>query len=440
MTDVTKAEREHFFRFTDEERAYLLEGLNAQENLLSPYATKHSDAIYEHDGAGRSAGRSDACGAGRSGDAHAGAARCDASRLSDDNLVRPSFVCDVDRVLNNAFYNRCMDKTQVFPFYQNDDLTRRSFHLQLVSRISRKIAAVLRLNGDLTEVIALAHDMGHTPFGHGGERMLNELYHAHTGRYFNHNVHGVRLLRHVATCNLSLQSYNGILCHCGEKAFERYVPNPCESFDVLDEMMEHCYTVANSSQDLRPSTLEGCVVRICDILAYLGKDRQDALKVDVLTPETYPARGELVGENNAQIIRNATANIIKNSMGKPYLAMDGEVFESILRIKDDNAKRIYNSPQAHEQLDVVIHPMMEQLYERFREDVKVGDESSYVFRHHIHSWVMQFNEGYVDRWSPDDIVVDYIASMTDDYFIDLFNFLYPEQAVPRSQLYHPYFS
>ena len=83
--------------------------------------------------------------------------------------------------------------------------------------------------------------------------------------------------------------------------------------------------------------------------------------------------------------------------------------------------------------------MMEQLYERFREDVKAGNEDSYIFRHHINSWVMQYNEGYVDRWSPDDIVVDYIASMTDDYFIDLFNHLYPDQAIPRSKLYHPYF-
>jgi dGTPase len=308
-----------------------------------------------------------------------------------------------------------------------------------VSRISRKVAQALRLNVALTEAIALAHDMGHTPFGHGGERMLDHLYRQHTGRCFNHNVHGVRLLRDVATCNLSLQTYNGILCHCGEKAFARYMPAPCETFEQLDAMMEHCYTVPGSSQDLRPSTLEGCVVRICDILAYLGKDRQDALKVNVLTTETYPTRGELVGENNAQIIQNATANIIKNSVGKPYLAMDPEVFESILRIKDDNARTIYHSPQAHEQLDAAIQPMMTQLYERFREDVKAGDESSFVFRHHINSWVMQFNRGYVDRWSPDDIVVDYIASMTDDYFIDLFNFLYPDQAIPRSELYHPYF-
>ena len=417
MTRETNHDR--YFAFTEDERAYLREGLEREEALLSPYATRHAQAIYERDGGRRDGGAPD--------------------ELSDVDLVRPAFVRDVDRVLNNAFYNRCMDKTQVFPFYQNDDLTRRSFHLQLVSRISRKIASALRLNLALTEAIALAHDMGHTPFGHGGERMLDALYRRHTGRCFNHHVHGVRLLRDVATCNLSLQTYNGILCHCGEKAFERYEPNPCDTFEQLDMMMEHCYTTPGASHDLRPSTLEGCVVRICDILAYLGKDRQDAMKLGVLTRETYPTHGELVGENNAQIIQNATANIIKNSIGKPYLAMDPEVFESILRIKDDNAANIYHSAAAHEQLDAAIQPMMEQLYERFREDVKTGDESSYIFRHHINSWVMQFNKGYVDRWSPDDIVVDYIASMTDDYFIDLFNFLYPDQAIRRSQLYHPYF-
>ena len=417
---TTQAEHDRFYRFTDDERAYLREGLQLEESSLSPYATRHADAVYEHDDGRRRDAEQDV--------------------ELDVDLVRPAFVRDVDRVLNNAFYNRCMDKTQVFPFYQNDDLTRRAFHLQLVSRIARKVSAALRLNIALTEAIALAHDMGHTPFGHGGERMLNDLYSEHTGRCFNHNVHGVRLLRDVATCNLSLQTYNGILCHCGEKAFARYEPHACESFEALDAMMEHCYVTPGASQNLRPSTLEGCVVRICDILAYLGKDRQDAMKIHVLDADSYPARGELAGENNAAIIQNVTANLIKNSIGKNYLAMDPEVFESMQRIKDQNVAIIYTSPQAHEQLDAAIQPMMEQLYERFRADVKAGNEDSYIFRHHINSWVMQFNEGYVDRWSADDIVVDYIASMTDDYFIDLFNFLYPEQAVPRSQLYHPYFS
>lgn len=405
------AARSDLFAFTPDERDYLRAGQRQREALLSPYAARDEEAVYERPV------RSDA----------------------DDALVRTAFRRDVDRVLNNAFYNRCMDKTQVFPFYKNDDLTRRSYHLQLVSSISRKLAQALRLNTALTEAIALSHDMGHTPFGHGGERFLSDIYHAHTGRYFNHNVHGARLLRKVATCNLSLQAYNGILCHCGEKAFERYEPAPCNSFAQLDEMMERCYTTPGASSSLRPSTLEGCAVRICDILAYLGKDRQDALKLHVLDADSYETRNEVAGSTNAQIIARVTANIIKNSIDKPYLAMDSEVFESLMRIKEDNSQRIYHSPQAHERLDEIVQPMMERLYDRFREDVISGNEDSFIWRHHIHSWVMQFNEGYVDDNAPDDIVVDYLASMTDEYFIDLFNFLYPEEAVADKDLYHPYF-
>jgi dGTPase len=406
-----QTERPDLFVFTADERAYLHDGQVQRDALLSPYATRDDQAIYEKP----------------------------IEPDEDDALVRTAFRRDVDRVLNNAFYNRCMDKTQVFPFYKNDDLTRRSYHLQLVSSISRKLAQALRLNTALTEAIALAHDMGHTPFGHGGERFLSDLYHAHTGRYFNHNVHGARLLRKVATCNLSLQTYNGILCHCGEKAFERYEPAACGTFAQLDAMMERCYTVLGASQELRPSTLESCVVRICDILAYLGKDRQDALKLHVLDNDTYAMTDEVAGATNAQIISRVTANIIKNSIGKPYLAMDPEVFESLMRIKDDNSRTIYQSPQAHETLDEYIQPMMARLYERFREDVIDGNEDSYIFRHHINSWVMQFNEGYLEHNTPDDIVVDYLASMTDEYFIDLYNFLYPEDAIPEETLYHPYF-
>lgn len=398
------------FAFTDDERAYLHDGLAADEAKLSPYATRHSQAIYEHP---------------------------DAVNV-DTDLVRPAFVRDVDRILNNAFYNRCVDKTQVFPFYRNDDLTRRSFHLQLVSQTARKIAGALRLNVALTEAIALGHDMGHTPFGHGGEYILNDLYREHAGRCFNHNVHSVRLLRTVAGRNLSLQTLNGMLCHCGEKAFLEYRPEPCESFEALDAMMQRCYTVPGASQDLRPSTLEGCVVRICDILAYMGKDRQDALSIGVLHDDSYPIQDSVLGSANWEFIQNASANIIKNSIERDCLAMDEEVFDAIISIKDQNATEIYQSPQAHETLDAHIRPMMAQLYERFLEDVKAGDESSYIYRHHINAWMMKDNTTYRDE-EPNAIVCDYIASMTDEYFIDLYNHLYPASAVPATELYVPYF-
>lgn len=405
------------FTFTEEERAYLREGQQVQESLLSRFATRDDDAIYE---------RPDAQG-------------------EDAALVRPAFVRDVDRILNNAFYNRCMDKTQVFPFYRNDDLTRRSYHLQLVSQNARKLGAALRLNTRLIEAIALGHDLGHTPFGHCGEHVLSALYHAHTadehgrgGRYFNHNVHSVRLLRKVAGRNLSLQTLNGILCHCGEKAFERYEPAPCESFDVLDAMMGRCYAVVGESQLLRPSTLEGCVVRISDILAYLGKDRQDALRLKVISQDEYEIEDSVLGHANRDFISNTTANIIKNSIEKPYLAMDSEVFAAIIDIKDLNTRTIYRSEQAHITFDHYIKDMMARIYERLLDDLRAGDESSFIFRHHLNAWMLKGNEAYLQE-DPNDIVVDYIASMTDEYLVDLFNYLYPEEAVSEQELYTPYF-
>ena len=397
------------FRFNEEECAYLEEGLVLADGALSPYATRDDQAIYEHPSAGD----------------------------SQDALIRPNFTRDVDRILNNAFYNRCMDKTQVFPFYRNDDLTRRSFHLQLVSQNARKLGRALRLNTALIEAISLGHDLGHTPFGHSGEYLLSDLYHARTGRFFNHNVHSVRLLRTVARRNLSLQTLNGILCHCGEKAFECYRPAACDSFAQLDGLMEECSAVAGKSQLLRPSTLEGCVVRICDILAYLGKDRQDALRLKVITEEEYEIES-ILGGANSDFIGNAMANIIKNSIGCDYLAMDSQVFQAIVSIKELNSKTIYHSPQAHETFDRYIKVMMARLYERLREDVLAGDEGSFIFRHHINAWMLKGDESYANQ-PVDDIVVDYIASMTDEYLVDLFNFLYPEEAVGEQELYVPYF-
>lgn len=141
------------------------------------------------------------------------------------NLWRPTFIRDCDKILHLPFYNRYSDKTQVFSFYNNDDLSRRGLHVQLVSRIARNIGRVLGLNLDLIEAIALGHDIGHTPFGHAGERFLNELYNANTGRFFNHNVHSARALDKMFVRNMTLQTLDGILCHNGEFEKQEYRPN-----------------------------------------------------------------------------------------------------------------------------------------------------------------------------------------------------------------------
>ena len=122
------------------------------------------------------------------------------------SVVRPSFVRDIEKIMNCPYYNRYTDKTQVFSLYKNDDISRRALHVQLVSRIARNIGRLLGLNTDLIEAIALGHDMGHTPFGHAGEAILSKLYNKRTGRYFNHNVHSVRVLDRIFHYNISLQT------------------------------------------------------------------------------------------------------------------------------------------------------------------------------------------------------------------------------------------
>ena len=112
----------------------------------------------------------------------------------DATLTRPAFARDIEKILNVPAYNRYADKTQVFSFVENDDISRRGLHVQLVSRVARGIGSLLGLNCELIEAIALGHDVGHTPFGHAGERYLSACYHRRTGRYFNHNVHSVRVL------------------------------------------------------------------------------------------------------------------------------------------------------------------------------------------------------------------------------------------------------
>lgn len=156
------------------------------------------------------------------------------------NLWRPAFVRDIEKILHLPYYNRYVDKTQVFSFYHNDDITRRALHVQLVSRIARNIGSVLGLNLDLIEAIALGHDIGHTPFGHAGERFLDELLKNETGRSFQHNVQSARVLDKLFARNISLQVLDGVLCHNGEFEMQEYRPNGRK---ILHNLMKRWKTV-----------------------------------------------------------------------------------------------------------------------------------------------------------------------------------------------------
>lgn len=345
------------------------------------------------------------------------------------SIWRTAFIRDIDKIMHCPFYNRYSDKTQVFSFYKNDDITRRGLHVQLVSRIARTIGSALGLNLDLIEAIALGHDIGHTPFGHAGESFLDELYFKGCGRHFSHNIHSVRVLDKIFPYNISLETLSGIAAHDGEMELCEYHPEPISDFDKFDKLTEACYLDKVNVKKLVPSTLEGCVMRISDIIAYLGKDRQDAERTKIASGNSFD--GGAIGTHNAEIINNLIVNIIENSYGKSYIKMDSEHFEGLKKAKADNYAYIYRNESVEERLHGTVKPMMQEMYEKLREDFIKGDRNSVVFKHHIDF----VNRSHYERSIPyeendaDTIVTDYIACMTDDYFVDLYAHLFPESSL-----------
>lgn len=340
------------------------------------------------------------------------------------NVIRTAFVRDIDKIMHCPYYNRYADKTQVFSFYKNDDITRRGLHVQLVSRIARTIGKALNLNLDLIEAIALGHDIGHTPFGHAGERFLDELLFEHTGRHFSHNIHSVRVLDSIYPYNISLQTLNGIAAHDGEMELSEYYPKALDDFETFDAQIEACYIDKSNVKKLVPATLEGCVMRISDIIAYLGKDRQDAEKAQLLKNKDFEPGA--IGTYNAEIINNLIVNIIENSYGKPYIKMDEEHFEALKKAKSDNYMLIYKNDSVNDVLQNTVKPMMSDVYAKLLDDLIKGNLASPIFSHHID----YVNSAHYARsvpyesTEPNQIVTDYIASMTDDYFIDLYEYLF----------------
>lgn len=299
--------------------------------------------------------------------AESSAVRRNANPHDDGTVWRPAFVRDIDKIMNCPYYNRYADKTQVFSFYKNDDITRRGLHVQLVSRIARTIGGALNLNVDLIEAIALGHDIGHTPFGHAGEEILDELYYRNTGRRFSHNVHSVRVLDRIFPFNISLQTLSGIASHDGELELCEYRPAPLEGFEEFDNIIENCYKDKSAVKRLVPSTLEGCVVRISDIIAYLGKDRQDAERAKLVTEREF--KNSAIGSFNAEMVNNLMVNIIENSYGKDYIKLDAAHFEALQNAKRDNYELVYKSGLAREGINDIVKPMFGLVYERLLRDL-----------------------------------------------------------------------
>ena len=340
-------------------------------------------------------------------------------RLMKENLdddIRPNFYHDIDRIIHSLSYTRYMNKTQVFSFNTNDHISKRIIHVQLVSKIARTIGRALNLNEDLIEAIALGHDIGHTPIGHTGEAILNEISMRELGCMFNHNIQSVRnyltIERNGNGSNLTIQTLDGIMCHNGEMPLNIYEPSTKTKEEFIKEY-EECYTNKETLKRIRPMTLEGCVVRISDIIGYIGRDIEDAISIGILKREDVPDNiKKVLGTTNKEIVNTIILDIVSNSINKPYIKLSDQVFKAIFDLKAFNYKYIYSKANTKEQLEYY-KKGMNLLFSKYLSDLENNNYESEIYR----IFLDDMNSKYKENNSNKRIVIDFIAGMTDDYFM-----------------------
>lgn len=338
----------------------------------------------------------------------------------DREDIRPIFYRDIDRIIHSSGYTRYIDKTQVYSFVKNDHITRRVLHVQLVAKIARTIGRSLRLNEDLIEAMALGHDIGHTPFGHKGESILNEICKDENIGAFCHNAQSVRELQTMEGLNISLQTLDGILAHNGEILINKYTYNPDKTNEQFQEELKNAFETDNYSKQIRPMTLEGCVVRLSDVLAYIGRDIEDAIKVGVIKREDIPQDvAVILGNTNSSMVDTLIKDVIINSYEKPYLKFSDEVFDTLMKLKDWNYRTIYESDIAnknYEKIDKLFKPLYNKYLEKLQtENYKIVDGKD-ASEKNLYEFIKKMAEH--SDFNLKRAVIDYIAGQTDKFFLN----------------------
>ncbi len=338
---------------------------------------------------------------------------------------RQAFSLDADRILHSRAYTRYIDKTQVFYLIRNDHITHRVLHVQLVSKIARTIGRFLNLNEDLIEAIALGHDIGHTPFGHEGETYLSELcVEAGIGNFL-HNVQSIQFLDRVERkgrgWNLCLQTLDGILCHDGEIHNRLLTPDPDKNFVKFES--EIAAKKNEPTKPLIPMTTEGCVVRMADTIAYIGRDLEDAIRLNILRRSDIPADiVRILGDTNGTIVYRLVTDVIQTSQQTHCVAFSAEISDALKALKAFNLERIYRNPKSKRHAET-IKTLFAMLFERCLADLHHNNCSSDIFT----GFLADMSDAYLTIHSHAEIVRDYIAGMTDRYFLHQF----PEHLRPR---------
>ena len=349
--------------------------------------------------------------------------------------VRSDFERDSGRILYSLDFRRLRHKTQVFFNPQNDHICTRMEHVLHVGYIANTIARSLDLNPELVHAISLGHDLGHAPFGHSGERRLNTLLQkVDPALFFEHEAHSLRVVdllsgQSVAGAtngsgsnpgsegeayegrgglNLTFEVRDGIVSHCGETYSENRL-RPARAKTEAD---------LHGPRALRgmPGTLEACVVRISDRIAYVGRDIEDAVRAGIMASEDIPKEiTSTLGRSNGEIIDTLVTDIIRNSLGEDEIALGAEVGEALEALLHDNLDRIYKSEKIkryEKTADNIIDGLFEALLPVAQDPERPVDAGNRVLRG-FDTFLRERRGGA--GAPPAQRVADYIAGMTDSF-------------------------
>jgi len=356
--------------------------------------------------------------------------------------IRPPFFRDVDRIVHSKSYARYIDKSQVFFDINNANITHRSLHVTLVSRVCRQIGRVLRLNTDLIEAIALGHDIGHSPFGHLGEEILNEISKDFKIGTFSHNAQGVRWLSYLERrfpdkpangLNLTLQVLDGILCHDGEVNEQKLKPVRRNGKTWETHLAEYNDCINENKIPRIPMSYEGIAVRLADTISYIGRDIEDAILLKLISREQIPdACKRILGDTNAKIINTLITDLLNYSLDNDVIGYSDEIFEALKELKAFNYEKIYTRRDLFKK-NLTDKTFVDRLKKKFAlifnkclSDLEKDNHDSPIFKDHIEYIDDQEFTSYYQPLKEANkltlIVRDYIAGMSDKYFSEIFNY------------------
>lgn len=339
-----------------------------------------------------------------------------------DCRIRNPFERDVGRILYSVDFRRLRQKTQVFFNPRNDHICTRMEHVLYVNYIASTIGKALNLNADLIEAISLGHDIGHAPFGHTGEKELQSCLEKYNADFsFQHELHSLRVVDILSRrkadqygLNLTFEVRDGIVSHCGEK-YSEYVLKPKREKTEAE-------LIPGAKFHELPATLEGCIVRMADKIAYVGRDIEDGARAGLMSFSALPAsiKTEL-GSTNGEIINTLVEDIIEHSYGNDAIILSIEKGQAMEELLNNNLRHIYLSDRI-QRYDYTVRNVVQGLFEIFLEFAvdpeKLASEAQYnmMFRNFF-----DYLEKHPEKDAPAlRKVTDYIAGMTDHFAQECF--------------------